>query len=52
MFIRERFSRPGDEAKVRIMELEREVAALKCHQDETQGRAYARTLFLCVQWGL
>ena len=48
MFIRERFSWLGDEAKVWIAELEREVVVLKCHQDETQGRVSTKTFLLNV----
>jgi hypothetical protein len=43
MFIWERFPRPDDATKVQIAKLEREVAALKCHQDEIQGRVHAKT---------
>jgi uncharacterized protein YceH (UPF0502 family) len=48
MFIQESFSQPGDEAKARIAELEREVAALKHHQDNTQGRVSTKTFLLNV----
>ena len=48
MFIWERLSRLGDEAKAWIAEQEREVVALKHHQDETQGRVTARTFLLHV----
>jgi hypothetical protein len=47
-FILERFSRPGDEAKAWIAELEREVVALKHHQDETQGGISAEIFLLNV----
>jgi hypothetical protein len=46
-FIWERFPRPDDATKVHIAKLEREVAALKCHQDEIQGRVHAKTFPLC-----
>ena len=48
MFIHERFSQLDDEAKARIAKLEKEVAVLKCHQDEAQGRAPIKTFLLCV----
>ena len=51
-FIRERFSWLGDEAKVRIAEMEWEVVVLKRHQDETQGRVFARTFLLNILCGL
>ena len=48
MFIRERFPRPNNEAKTRIAELERKVAALKRHQDETHCRTPTETFPLWV----
>jgi uncharacterized protein YceH (UPF0502 family) len=47
-FIRERFSRPSDEARVRIAKLEREVVALKRHLDETQGRVSVEIFLLNI----
>ena len=38
----------GDEMKAQIAELEREVAALKHHQDETQGVVFAKTFLLNI----
>ena len=47
-FIWERLPHPDDAAKAWIAELEREVAALKCHLDETQGRVPTETFSLLL----
>jgi hypothetical protein len=48
VFIQERLSWPSDEMNTQIAKLEREVAALKCHQEKTQGRTPTEPFLLCV----